>query len=226
MSKSKKNTVDPVDILDNYGADAARLFILSDSPPERDLEWTESGIEGAWKYVNRVHKLVTTADFNGTGGDTESLRRKIHQTIHTMTEDLDKFHFNKAVARLRELSNALESFKGDGAVMKEGVETLVKLMNPLMPHVAEELWQHLGRKTLLAETPWPLADQSLLQSDTVTIAIQVNGKLRATVTLPKDMDMKEAEQAALSEAAVQKAMEGKTPKKVIVVPNRIINVVV
>jgi leucyl-tRNA synthetase len=229
MSKSRKNTVDPVEILNTYGADAARLFILSDSPPERDLEWTESGIEGAWKYINRVWKLATTADFNGKGGNTEEIRKKIHRTAADVTQDLDKFHFNKAVARIRELSNALEDFstaKGDGAALREGVETLIRLINPLMPHIAEELWATLGHKTLLAETEWPVADAALLASDTVTIAIQVNGKLRATVQLPRDMDAKLAEKAALDDPGVQKAMEGKPAKKVVVVPNRIINVVV
>ena len=226
MSKSKKNTVDPIEILETYGADAARLFIVSDSPPERDLEWTEAGIEGAWKYINRLWRMVREADFNATGGNADDLKRKIHKTIHDMTQDLEKFHFNKAVARLRELSNALESFKGDGATLKEGIETLIRLMNPLMPHIAEELWQHLGHKELLTETLWPTADAKWLANDTVTMAIQVNGKLRATVTLPKDMAQKDAEAAAMAEAGVQKALEGKPPKKIIVVPNRIINVVV
>ena len=228
MSKSKKNTVDPMEILDDYGADAARLFVLSDSPPERDLEWTEAGIEGAWKYINRLWRLVALAKFDekSAGGDNDAMRRKIHVTVHEMTQDLDKFHFNKAVARMRELSNTLEDFKGDGAVLREGVETLVKLMAPLMPHIAEELWSLLGHKDLLVDTPWPVADASLLAKDTVTMAIQVNGKLRATITLPKDMEQTLAEKAALDEPAVQKAMEGKPPRKVIVVPNRIINVVV
>jgi len=229
MSKSKKNTVDPVEILETYGADAARLFILSDSPPERDLEWTESGIEGAWKYINRLWRSVTLADFSGTGGDTDTMRRKIHKTIHEMTQDLERFHFNKAVARMRELSNALDAFaaeKGDGKVLREGLETLVRLMSPMMPHIAEELWQQLGHKTYLVDTRWPEADPALLANDTVTVAIQVNGKLRVAIQLPKDIAQKDAEQAALAEPAVQKAMEGKSPRKIIVVPNRIVNVVV
>jgi leucyl-tRNA synthetase len=226
MSKSKKNTVDPMDILDTYGADAARLFVLSDSPPERDLEWTEGGIEGAWKYINRLWRMMALEKFDGKGGDVGALRRKIHRTIHDMTQDLDKFHFNKAIARLRELSNALEDFKGDGAVLKEGFESFIKLMAPILPHLAEELWSTLGHKTLLVHEPWPVADAALLVNDTVTIAIQVNGKLRATVTMPKDIDQKAAEKIALDNASIQKAMEGKSPRKVIVVPNRIINVVV
>jgi leucyl-tRNA synthetase len=156
----------------------------------------------------------------------DTIRRKINVAIHEVTLDFDKFHFNKAIARIRELSNALEDFKGAGAVLREGLEALVKLMAPVMPHIAEELWQVLGHKTMLVDTPWPVADASLLANATVTIAIQVNGKLRATVTLPKDLDQKLAEKAALGEPAVLKAMEGKAPRKVIVVPNRIINVVV
>ncbi|MDE1151502.1 MAG: leucine--tRNA ligase [Micavibrio sp.] len=230
MSKSKKNTVDPVEILETYGADAARLFILSDSPPERDLEWTESGIEGAWKYINRLWRLVTLADFSGTDTKTaEETRRKVHKTIAEMSQDLEKFHFNKSVARLRELSNALEDFsaaKGDGTVLREGLEVLVRLMCPLMPHIAEELWLQLGHKTMLVDTPWPKADPALLANDTVTVGVQVNGKMRAQLQLPKDLDQKAAEKAALEDPAVQKAMEGKPAKKIIVVPNRIVNVVV
>ncbi|MEZ0223657.1 MAG: leucine--tRNA ligase [Alphaproteobacteria bacterium] len=229
MSKSRKNVVGLEEVSENYGIDAARLLILSDSPPERDVEWTEGGIEGAWKYLNRLWRLVAMADFKGAGGDTDGMKRKIHRTIHDMTQDLERFHFNKAVARLRELSNALEDFaaaKGDGAVLKEGCEALVKLMAPMMPHIAEELWAHLGHKEMIVDTPWPEADKAYLANDTATIAIQVNGKLRATITLPRDVAANDAEKAALGDPAVQKAMEGKTPKKVIVVPNRIINVVV
>lgn len=231
MSKSKKNTVDPVEILETYGADAARLFILSDSPPERDLEWTESGIEGAWKYVNRVWRLATQpvnpAQADGKA-DNDAMRRKIHKTIQEMTQDLDRFHFNKSVARLRELSNAIEDFSnagGDADIRREGIETLIKIMAPLMPHLAEELWAHMGHSTLVVEEPWPKADTSLLANETVTIAIQVNGKMRATVQLPRDIAQQDAEKAALDDPAVQKALEGKAPKKIIVVPNRIINVV-
>jgi leucyl-tRNA synthetase len=157
------------------------------------------------------------------------MRRKIHATVHDLTQDLDRFHFNKAVARLRELSNALDTFsqqKGDGAVLREGIAAMVRLMAPMMPHLAEELWRLLGNKELLVHAPWPVADEALLQNDSVTMGIQVNGKLRATVQLPRDVPSQEAETAALNEPAVQKAMDGKKPRKVIVVPNRIINVVV
>ncbi len=226
MSKSKKNVIGLEEVAENYGMDASRLLVLSDSPPERDVEWTEGGIEGAWKYINRLWRLAAQGNFDGKGGDTEAMRRKIHVTIHEVTQDYDRFHFNKAIAHIRELSNMLEDFKGDGAVLREGIEALIKLMAPVVPHIAEELWQLLGHKTMLVDTKWPVADASLLANATVTIAIQVNGKLRATITLPKDMDQKLAEKAALGEPAVQKALEGKAPRKVIVVPNRIINVVV
>ena len=226
MSKSRKNVIGLEGVSENYGMDAARLLVLSDSPPDRDVEWTEGGIEGAWKYINRLWRLVATANFDGKGGDIDAMRRKIHSTTHEITHDLDKFHFNKAVARLRELSNALENFKGDGKVLREGLETLVKLMAPVIPHIAEELWMHLEHKTLLIDETWPKADESLITSNTVTIAIQVNGKLRATITLPKDVDKALAEKAALNEPKIQKALDGKSPRKVIVVPNRIINVVV
>ena len=232
MSKSKKNTVDPVEILESYGADAARLFVLSDSPPDRDLEWTESGIDGAFKYLNRLWRLASLPAPEKPAGkaiEPLELKRKLHRTIAEMTADLDAFHFNKAVARLRELTNMMEDFKaagGDAATLREAIDAVIVLMNPMMPHLAEELWHNLGNTTLVADQPWPKADPALVANDTVTMAIQVNGKLRATITMGRDLPAKEAEGIALAEPAVQKALEGATPKKVIVVPNRIVNVVI
>lgn len=225
MSKSKKNVVGLESIAQGCGVDAARLAVLSDSPPERDVEWTESGGVGAWKYLNRLWRLVNEADFNATG-EAGDLRRHIHSAIKNITQDYDSFHFNRAIAHLRELSNALEEYKGNGAVLREGIETLIKLMAPLMPHIAEELWHALGHQTLVATETWPVCNEAFLIDDTATVAIQVNGKLRATITLPRDVEQKEAEAAALSVANVQRALDGKSPRKVIVVPNRIINVVV
>ncbi|MGZ9108865.1 MAG: leucine--tRNA ligase [Micavibrio sp.] len=232
MSKSKKNVIDPDDILNTYGADAARLFILSDSPPDRDLEWTVSGIEGALKFINRLHRMVTETavpqqekppSFDAAAQD---LRAQTHRALNGVAADIDAFHMNKAVARLRELANAIEKYETPDWAKREALEYLVRGFNPMMPHVTEELWAHLGHKTILAESAWPGIEESLLQSDTVTIAVQVNGKLKATIILPKDMDQKAAEDAALSDPGIQRALDGKAVRKVIVVPNRIVNVVV
>ena len=240
MSKSKKNVVDPANIIGTYGADAARLFMLSDSPPERDLEWTEAGIDGAWRYINRLWRMITEAPVElpapGTplpadlGDKAVAARRSVHKAIVGVGEDLDKFRFNKAVARVRELSNALAELDGKGAgeawVLREGYEALVRMVAPMMPHLAEELWAHLGHTTPLVEQPWPEADAALATDDVVTMAVQVNGKLRATLELPRNVAKDDAERLALADANVQKALEGKPVRKVIVVPNRVINVVV
>ncbi|WP_029010832.1 leucine--tRNA ligase [Azospirillum halopraeferens] len=240
MSKSKKNVVDPANIIDTYGADAARLFMLSDSPPERDLEWTEAGIDGAWRYINRLWRMVDEppvalpapgAALPGELSERAVATRKlVHKTIAGVGDDLEKFRFNKAVARVRELTNALAEIDGSGAgeaaVLREGYEAVVRLIAPMMPHLAEELWSRLGHTSLLAEQPWPRADAALAVDDTVTIAVQVNGKLRATLALPRDMAREAAEQAALADETVVRALDGKPVRKVIVVPNRVINVVV
>ena len=239
MSKSKKNVVDPETILETYGADTARLFMMSDSPPERDLEWTEAGVEGAWRYINRLWRLLDQpsvplgeagADMPASFGEAATaLRRAVHKAVAGVTEDLEKFHFNRAVARIRELTNALVDAKGDGADMRfayrEGVEALVRLIGPISPHIAEEMWAGLGHAELLADAPWPEADPALVVDDLITIAVQVNGKLRASIEAPRDMAKDALEAAALAEPNVQRNLDGKTPRKVIVVPNRIVNVV-
>ena len=238
MSKSRNNVVDPQAIIDTYGADTARLFMLSDSPPDRDLDWTDAGIDGAWRYVSRLWRMVAEPKVglvpvgSPMPGDlspaAETAHRAIHKTIANLSADLDKFHFNKAVARVRELTNLLEDLDGagDGWVLREGLETVARLIGPMMPHLAEELWQGLGHETPVAETPWPEVDDSLLEEDTVIVAVQVNGKLRGTVRLPKDSDRASATSAALDLDNVVKAVGGRPVRKVIVVPNRIINVVV
>jgi leucyl-tRNA synthetase len=238
MSKSRNNVIDPQAIIDTYGADTARLFMLSDSPPDRDLDWTDAGIDGAWRYVNRLWRMAAEpkvglvpvgspmpGELSPAAG---TAHRAIHKTVANVSADLDKFHFNKAVARVRELTNLLEDLDGarDGWVLREGLETVARLIGPMMPHLAEELWQRLGHETLVAETPWPEVDDSLLEEDTVTVAVQVNGKLRGTVRLPKDSDRESATSAALDLDNVVKAVGGRPVRKVIVVPNRIINVVV
>ncbi len=237
MSKSKRNVIDPQDIIDTYGADAARLFIVSDSPPERDLEWSTSGIEGAWRYINKLFRTIAEGDL-GNASDAKpstfsqsatDLRRATHKTIDGVARDIEAFHMNKAVARLRELSNMFPSFEikdeADKWVLREAMESFLIMANPIMPHLTEELWETLGHKTPLTQTSWPKADPALLETDTVTLAVQVNGKMRATITLPANADQKTAENAALSEATVKTALEGKSVKKIIVVPGRIVNVV-
>ena len=239
MSKSKKNVIDPEEIIGTYGADAARLFILSDSPPERDLEWTESGIEGAWRYVNKLHRLITInldtikdakTDAKSATGDALELRRTAHKSIKGVAFAIDGFQMNKAVALIREYSNAIEKFKpasdSDKAVLREALEILVQLINPVMPHLAEELWTILGHDTMLVDTNWPQADENLLAGETVTIGVQINGKVRAQITLPKDASKEEFEKEALAQDNIIKAIEGKQIRKTIVVPGKIVNLVV
>ena len=244
MSKSRKNVVDPESIIETYGADTARLFMLSDSPPDRDLDWTEAGIEGAWRYVNRLWRMVNQAPAppgtslatigvtrpDALGEHSQAVLKIIHRTIVAVSDDLDKFHFNRAVARIRELTNELEDLspeeEGADWVMRQGLETAVYLIGPMMPHLAEELWHSLGHQTLLADTPWPEAEADQLVEKNVTVAVQVNGKLRGTLDLPKDSDDQTAETAALALENVSAAIAGKPIRKVIIVPNRIINVVV
>ncbi len=241
MSKSLCNVVDPRAIIAKYGADTARWFMLSDSPPERDLEWTEAGVEGAWRFVQRLWRLVTSAaprlPANGEQPAFDeaatALRRATHKSSAGITDDIEKFHFNRAVARLHELSNALADFKagpsdaGGGAwAMREGLEALVRLVGPMMPHLAEELWQALGGEGLLVDAPWPVAEAGLTVESTVRVGVQVNGKLRSTIELPRDAAEAVARERALGDENVQRAMDGKPPRKVIVVANRIVNVVV
>ena len=254
MSKSRKNVVDPTQIIDRYGADTARWFMLSDSPPDRDLEWTEAGVDGAWRFTQRLWRLVTAAApvLAPVGSappptfaePAMAIRRTTHRTIAGVTDDIESFHFNRAVARLYEFTNALsgvvstsESAGGStdgpggadgglGWALREAFDSLACLLGPMMPHLAEEIWQTLGHDTLLVEAPWPEADPALTVEATTTIAVQVNGKLRATIELPRDVPAETAEAAALADPAVRKAMDGKTARKVIVVPNRIVNVVV
>ncbi len=239
MSKSKKNVVDPELIIKEYGADTARLFMLSDSPPDRDLDWTEAGIEGAWRYINRLWRMVSEPKIEMAAGNTsmpasmddaaEKVRRLVHQTVAAVNGDLDRFHFNKAVARIRELTNAIEELSdqnGAAWVYRFGVETVIKLIGPMMPHIAEEMWAHMGNEGLVAELPWPDYDEGLLVEDTVTIAVQVNGKTKGTIDISRDADQEAAEAVALALPSVENSLNGGTPRKVIYVPNRIVNVVV
>ncbi len=239
MSKSKRNVVDLDDIVDSYGADTARLYLLSDSPPERDLEWTEAGIDGAWRYVSRLWRMVSepaallppvaSAMPPDLSPGLIALRRTIHKTIEAVTDDLEKFRFNRGVARIRELTNALEDIPaaepGAGCVLREGLEVVTGLIGPMMPHLAEEMWHTLGHATLIADAAWPKPDPELARDEQVTLAVQVNGKLRGTVELPRDAAASEAEEAALALPQVAKLLDGKPPRKIVVVPNRIVSVV-
>ena len=240
MSKSRRNTVDPAAIIDAFGADAARLFMLSDSPPERDLEWSDTGVAGVWRFINRVWRLATepapdlpppdASKPAGFEGPAEALRRTTHQTIAAVTRDFEEFHFNRAVARVHELANALgDTPAADEALAwayREGLEALVVLLGPMMPHLAEEMWQRLGHDVLVADTPWPDADPALLREQTVTIAVQINGKLKATTEVPRNLGESETADLALAVGAVQQAIAGKPVRRTIVVPNRVVNVVV
>ena len=222
MSKSKKNTVDPEPIVDRYGADAVRWFMLSDSPPERDLPWTESGIEGAGRFVQRLWKLFSGP--RGGAGNDPVLARKLHQTIAGTAADIEALAFNKAVAKLYELVNAIER-AAPSATRDEAIITLARLVAPMAPHIAEEAWALLGNTGLIADAAWPTVDTALLVEDSATIAVQVNGKLRDTLTLPKGSSREAAEAAALASDKIARLLEGATPRKVIVVPDRLVNIV-
>ena len=242
MSKSKKNVVDPENIIANYGADTARLFMLSDSPPDRDLEWTEEKVEGAWRYLNRLYRMAAEPPLplppkgaaipNDFGPAALAARKATHKTILGVADDVEKFHFNKAVARIRELTNALDLLKdsanesGAAWAYREGLEAIVRMIGTMTPHLAEEMWSLLGHDEMLARTAWPNADKALTVEDTVKVAVQVNGKLRGTIELARGAAKGEAEKAALALPNVATAMNGLPPKRVIVVPDKIVNVVV
>ncbi|MGV7122728.1 leucine--tRNA ligase [Sphingopyxis sp. 550A] len=228
MSKSKKNVVDPDAILDQYGADAVRWFMLSDSPPERDLPWSEAGIEGAWRFVQRLWRLFGDTENVGDGGEDKALARKLHQTVAGVAADVEALGFNKAVAKIHALANEIEKAK-PSATRAEACRTLILLVAPMMPHLAEEAWAALPdaqRPTaMVADAAWPAADPALLVEDEVTIAIQVAGKLRDTMTMPKGLDKGAAEAAALARPRIAELLAGAAPKKVIVVPDRLVNIV-
>jgi len=240
MSKSKKNVVDPDGIIDIYGADTARLFMLSDSPPDRDLDWSDAGIEGAWRYLNRLWRMVmepktpfADIDLPEPKDLSEKLRvvqRHIHRTIAYVSDDLDRFHFNKAVARIRELTNEIQSLDGADEntswVARYGMETIILLINPMTPHIAEALWQNMGYDQMLVDTPWPEARSDMLIDNVIEVAVQVNGKRRGSVNLPRGCDKQEAERQALALKTVEVIVADKPIRKIIVVPDRIINVVI
>jgi leucyl-tRNA synthetase len=243
MSKSRKNTVDPDDIIAAYGADTARWFMLSDSPPDRDVIWTEEGVQGAWRFVQRLWRLVgEIADIDAPAArpakfadDALVVRKAAHRALAHVSEDIDKLRFNRCVAHIYEFANALSDAIGQiekspasdlAWALREAGGILVRLFHPMMPHLAEECWAALGHKTLIATEAWPKVEPELLVESTITLPVQINGKKRADVTIARDAEKSDIEAAVLSLDAVKKALEGKSPKKVIVVPQRIVNVVV
>ncbi len=223
MSKSKKNVVDPDDIIAQYGADAVRWFMLSDSPPERDLPWSEAGIEGCARFVQRLWRLFGQYDAGATGED-KALDRRRDQAVHAATADIAALGFNKAVARIYDLANAIDKAR-PSASRSAAIRTLLLLVAPMMPHLAEEAWAMIGGEGLIAEAAWPRPDPALLIEDEVTIAIQVKGKLRDTLTVAKGLPREELEALALASDKVQRALEGAEVKKMIVVPDRLVNIV-
>ncbi|WP_066775571.1 leucine--tRNA ligase [Sphingomonas sp. CCH5-D11] len=222
MSKSKKNTIDPEPIVDQYGADAVRWFMLSDSPPERDLEWSENGIEGAWRFVQRLWRLI--GDDRTGEGDDVALRKVAHRTVKGVAEAIKGLQFNKAVALIYTLANAIEKAQ-PSADRTAALGTLLRLVAPMVPHLAEEAWAAQGHEGLVADADWPVVDPAMLVDDEVTVAVQVNGKLRDTLVMPKGVAREVAEAQALALDKVIRVLEGKAPKKVIVVPDRLVNIV-
>jgi leucyl-tRNA synthetase len=243
MSKSRKNTIDPDEIMETYGADVARWFMLSDSPPERDVEWTERGVQGAARFTQRLWRLVGECAGIAARSPAErpqsfsepalAVRKAAHGALAKVTEAIEKLHFNVGVAHIYEFANALGAAIAKPAATpdfawatKEAAEILVRLFHPMMPHLAEECWASLGHGTLVATEGWPKLEPELLVEDTITLPVQINGKKRAEITVPRNATSAEIEAAVLSLDAVKRALDGKRPKKVIVVPQRIVNVVV
>jgi leucyl-tRNA synthetase len=233
MSKSKKNLVDPSTIIETYGADAARLFIMSDTPPERDFEWSEEGIEGAWRYLNRLWRLGECVNLHknrvGDLAVTEKLRRQTHQTIIKMQDSYQRNGFNKVIAFARELTRSLEEGIENpsihGSALTEGFDVLLQGLGPLVPHICAELWQRRGHSSLLIDTDWPNADLDLAKQIEVNIAVQVNGKMRGTFSVPANTEDTIVIETALALPAVQKDLNGRSIRRSIVIPNRIVNLV-
>ncbi|WCR10964.1 leucine--tRNA ligase [Paracoccus stylophorae] len=222
MSKSKKNVVDPVNIVASFGADTARWFMLSDSPPERDVEWTAAGAEAAHKFLSRVWRL---ADETQEGGDDPDLARAAHRAIAEVTKFVEGFAFNKAVAKIYELANAIAKSAAGGESRRSALRIMAQLMAPMVPHLAEEVWARAGGDGMVVDAGWPQADPTLLVDDTVVLPIQINGKRRAEISVSRDMSKDQIEALVMADETVQRFLEGATPRKLIVVPGRIVNVV-
>jgi leucyl-tRNA synthetase len=244
MSKSKRNTVDPDDIIASYGADTARWFMLSDSPPERDVIWTEEGVQGAWRFVQRLWRLIREAAEVAPLADLPrplhfsepslALRKAAHRALARVSEDIERLRFNVCVAHIYEFANAFQTSLAEVTTepaadyrwaVREAADILVRLFQPMMPHLAEECWAALGHKSLVASEAWPRLEPDLLVENMITLPVQINGKKRGDVTVARNAANTEIESAVLALDAVKRALNGKPPKKVIVVPQRIVNVV-
>jgi leucyl-tRNA synthetase len=246
MSKSKKNVVDPQVLIDTYGADTVRMFCLFASPPERDLEWSDQGVEGSFRFLHRVWRLVmdnletlqTVSAYHGgeaLNGSVRDLYRKTHQTIKRVTNDIeDRFHFNTAISAVMELVNETNRMIGetpsgkapDWSVIREAVETVVLLLSPVVPHITEELWQRLGFDKSLLEVSWPAFREDALEVEKRLIVLQVNGKVRNRIEVPALCSDEDLETEALKDERIRQFIEGKAVKKVIVVKNKLVNIVV
>ena len=245
MSKSKKNTVDPDCLIDRYGADTARLFTLFAAPPEKDLEWSEAGVEGAYRFLGRIWRMVydykTGTEKRGVTGDAQegagitegarNLQRAMHRTIKKVTEDINRFHFNTAIAAVMELVNRIYRCMGDeenihGGILGEAIETAVILVSPFAPHLADELWRELGGEETLLNTPWPKYDPDAIREEEVLVVVQVNGKLRGRVKVPAGAGDEEVKEAAMADENVKRHIEGAEIRKVVVVPGKLVNIVV
>lgn len=241
MSKSKGNVVSPEEIIDNYGADTARLFILFASPPERDLEWSDQGVEGAFRFLNRIWRLVMELaekikglpipkQFTGLNSDDKNLRLKTHSTIKKVTEDIgERFNFNTAISAIMELSNTIGAYKGvrqpNLPLIKEAVDTMLVLLSPFSPHICEELWQLTGHKDSIYLQEWPLYDPEALLQEEIEIVLQISGKVRDRIMVPVDISQEELEQLSLNSPKIKELTKDKQIIKLIVVPGKLVNVV-
>ena len=228
MSKSKKNVVDPDDIIDQYGADTARWFVMSDSPPERDVEWTASGAEAAWKHLQRVWRL-TVEIIEDNSADTSKdieLEKAKNIAIEAVTNGVEGFAFNKSIAALYQFTNILAKSPASKNAKIDAMLTMAQLMQPMTPHLAEEIWSTLGGDGLVTEAKWPILDVSMLINDTIVLPIQVNGKRRDEIEVNVNLSKDEIEKIVLERPSVLRTLDGNAPKKIIVVPGKIVNVVI
>ena len=240
MSKSKGNTVDPQPLIEKYGADTVRLFILFAAPPDQSLEWNDEGVDGAARFLKRLWKLVAThvtqqstiaaLDADALSSEQKDIRRKLHETIAKVSDDVGRRHtFNTAISAVMELMNELAKFDDDSeqgcAVVREAIEGIVLLLSPIVPHITQQLWNDLGHDELLADVPWPACDKSAMVRDEIELVVQVNGKLRSKINVSANADKESVEASALADEKIVANIEGKTVRKVIVVPGRLVNIV-